>query len=175
MIEVSVLRDEPWPDNIGWGELAQSAVSAAVSATSYANLTTVDLLIEVAVKLSDNDDVQSLNRDYRGKDKPTNVLSFPQSAPDLLSSISASISGGAAGDDGEAILGDMILAWGVCSDEAKEKGIDLQEHVTHLIVHGTLHLLGYDHIEDVEASDMETLETQILAGFGIANPYGDRD
>ena len=175
MIEVSVLRDEPWPDSIGWDELAQSAVSAAVSATSYANLATVDLSIEVAVKLAGNDDVQALNRDYRGKDKPTNVLSFPQTAPDLLSSISASVSGSAAGDDGEAILGDMILAWGVCSGEARDKGIKIQDHVFHLIVHGTLHLLGYDHIEDVEASDMEALETQILAGFDIADPYEDRD
>lgn len=175
MMDVAVICERPWRKSEGWDALAIEAVGAALSATPFAALNDVDLAIEVAIKLSNDDEVQALNRDYRGKDKSTNILSFPQTPPDLLESIAASVTGPAAGDDGEAILGDMILAWQVCVKEAEEKGISLSTHVTHLIVHGTLHLLGYDHIGEEEATNMEALETQILAGLGIADPYGDRD
>lgn len=175
MIDVAVICERPWRKSEGWERLAVEAVEAALVATPFAALKNVDLVIEVAVKLSNDDEVQTLNRDYRGKDKATNILSFPQTQPDLLEAMAASVSGPAAGDDGEAILGDMILARDVCVTEAEEKGIALETHVTHLIVHGTLHLLGYDHIGEQEASDMEALEIQILAGLGIADPYGDRD
>lgn len=175
MIDIAVIYEQPWQQDENWEALAVPTVKAALLATPFAALNDVDLMIEIAIKLSSDDEVQNLNRDYRGKDKPTNILSFPQTPPDLLQAIATSVNGPAAGDDGEAILGDMILAREVCVREAEEKGISLKEHVTHLIVHGTLHLLGYDHIEDEEATDMEALEIQILAGLGISDPYGDRD
>ena len=76
-------------------------------------------------------------------------------------------------DDGEVLLGDMILAHQTCATESIEKGISLADHVTHLIVHGTLHLLGLDHIDDAEAEHMEALEVKALASLGLANPYSD--
>ncbi len=174
MIEVGVLIAPQWKGE-DWQNIADTACSAALAATAFAGLAQSSLCCEIAVKFSDSEEVQALNRDFRDKDKPTNILSFPQTPPDILIALSTSVGGAAAGDDAEAILGDMILAYEVCRDEASDKGISLSEHVTHLIVHGTLHLLGYDHIEESEAIDMEALETEILAGLGIADPYGDRD
>jgi probable rRNA maturation factor len=116
--------------------------------------------LEVSVNLSDDKGVQELNRDYRGKDKPTNVLSFEQYDPDMPSL------------PGEAImLGDIVLAYETIEREAKEQEKSFADHFTHLLVHGTLHLLGYDHIDDEEAEEMEALEIKILAGFHIENPY----
>jgi probable rRNA maturation factor len=121
--------------------------------------------VEISIVLADDSTVQDLNREWRGKDKPTNVLSF------------------AALDDDEGpqvpvgaplLLGDVILAFETCKREAEEQGKTLAHHTAHLLVHGVLHLLGWDHEEDeVEAAEMEALETRILAGFGIANPYQD--
>ena len=180
MIDVAVLAENGWPQAQGsagddWQSLATKAVRAALAATPFAALDDSNLCIEVAIKLSDNAEVQTLNRDYRDKDKPTNILSFPQTPPDLLVAIASSATGGAAGDDSEAILGDMILAYEICVGEAADKGISLSDHVTHLIIHGTLHLLGYDHIEEEEAIRMEALEIDIMTGLGLSDPYGDRD
>ncbi|NRD88991.1 rRNA maturation RNase YbeY, partial [Sphingopyxis sp. BSNA05] len=112
-------------------------------------------------------EVQLLNNDYRGKDKPTNVLSFPQIQPDLLGALANT-------DDGEALLGDIILAYETCRDEAAAKNIAMPTHVTHLIVHGTLHLLGYDHETETDATLMENCEINALATMGIANPYSEQ-
>ena len=122
------------------------------------------VLVEVSVKLADDDEVRALNASYRGKDKPTNVLSFPMIQPDLLDSLNI-------GDDGEALLGDIVLAEAVCRNEAAGRRVPLVTHVTHLIVHGTLHLLGYDHIDDAEAEEMEAIERDALASLGIEDPY----
>lgn len=99
-----------------------------------------------------------LNRDWRGKDAPTNVLSFPQIEPF---------------DPVVGILGDIILARETLEREAIEQGTSFEHHFTHLIVHGFLHILGYDHIEDDEALEMEGLETQILASLGVPDPYAE--
>jgi len=107
---------------------------------------------EISLVLMDNDGIAALNRDYRSKDKPTNVLSFPTvNAPGLL--------------------GDIVLASGVIMAEAQGAGKRLEDHLTHLIIHGTLHLLGYDHIDAAKAEAMEAIEIQALAKLGIANPY----
>lgn len=121
-----------------------------------------DSVVELSVVLADDDMVRGLNRDWRGKDQPTNVLSF------------------AALDDEDApqpegaplLLGDVVLAYQTCAVEAVEQGKSLADHMAHLVVHGVLHLLGWDHEEsDEEAEEMEAMEISILAALGIPDPY----
>lgn len=108
---------------------------------------------DLTILLSNDDKLHELNRDFRDKDKSTNVLSFP------------------AGENDEDYLGDIAIAHGVCTAEAAEAGKPFLNHVRHLAIHGSLHLLGYDHIEEAEAEEMETTEIAILAKLGIPNPY----
>ncbi len=164
MIAVEVQHVEPWASTTDWESLATRATTAALNATPYGTLADAAATVEISIRLTDNDEVQALNHDYRHKDKPTNVLSFPMIAPDLLDTVANT-------DDGEVLLGDIVLAYGVCESEAKDKGITLQDHATHLIVHGTLHLLGYDHQGQAEAEAMEQIERDVLAALGIADPY----
>ena len=107
----------------------------------------------VTLLLTDDATVADLNRRFRGQDRPTNVLSFP------------------APQNPERFLGDIALAYGVCAHEAQEQGKPLKHHLQHLVAHGVLHLLGYDHMNDAEALGMEELERVILAGLGIPDPY----
>jgi probable rRNA maturation factor len=132
------------------------------------------------VVLADDALVRQLNRDYRGKDRPTNVLSFPQVDGDGDEGTGPREDGPGAealGGDGAApaplLLGDVILAFETVEGEARAQGKPLGSHLSHLVVHGVLHLLGYDHESDEDADHMERLETRILAGLGIADPYGD--
>lgn len=111
---------------------------------------------ELSIRLVGNDESQQLNRDYRGKDKPTNVLSFPADFPEELNI---------------PLLGDIIICAPVIAAEALEQGKEVDAHWAHMVVHGTLHLLGYDHIDDSEAEEMEALETQILQQLGYPAPY----
>lgn len=114
---------------------------------------------EANVVLADDALVRSLNKTYRAQDKPTNVLSFPFRAPP------------GAGDDAARFLGDIILAAETLRREAAELGIPPNDHLQHLVIHGLLHLLGCDHVEEEEATQMEAIETAVLAGLGIADPY----
>lgn len=168
MLSVETHAATPWPDALDWEVRGGEAVTAALAITPYASLADAAPLVEVAVRLTDDAEVHTLNRDFRGKDKPTNVLSFPQVQADLLASLANS-------DDGEILLGDIVLARETCAREAAEKGISLEHHATHLIVHGMLHLVGYDHMDDASATAMEALEVKALASLGIANPYADQD
>jgi probable rRNA maturation factor len=111
---------------------------------------------ELSIVLTDDAQQQGLNRDWRGIDKPTNVLSFPQIEP----------FGPVTG-----ILGDIVLARDTLEREAAELDKPFTDHYTHLVVHGFLHILGYDHIDEAQALVMEGLETQILATLGIPDPY----
>lgn len=111
---------------------------------------------ELTVRVVDNDESRTLNHTWRGKDKPTNVLSFPFEAPEGIPL---------------ALLGDMVICAPLVAQEAQEQDKTGQAHWAHLVVHGTLHLLGFDHIEDDEAAEMEALEVQILAQLGFADPY----
>lgn len=165
MIEVAVQADAQWGETAGWEDLALKAALQAVRQTPYAEFVAAPLAIEISVKLTSDDEVRKLNAAYRGKDKPTNVLSFPLVQQDMLEALANS-------DDGEVLLGDIVLAHGVCAREAEEKGIPVPHHATHLIVHGALHLLGYDHEQgESEAEAMEALERTALANLGIADPY----
>lgn len=164
MIAVELSREDPWPV-ADWDALALAAVHAAVAQTSHGPLLDSAAAVEVSVRLTTDEEVRTLNAQYRHKDKPTNVLSFPMVQPDLLDTVSQN------SDDGELLLGDIVLAHGVCVAEAAERGIAVATHATHLIVHGTLHLLGYDHIHDDEADGMEAIERAALADLGIADPY----
>ncbi|PKQ00209.1 MAG: rRNA maturation RNase YbeY [Alphaproteobacteria bacterium HGW-Alphaproteobacteria-13] len=168
MLIVETHQAQPWPDGLDWEARAQEAAAAALALTPYAALAAAAPLVEIAVRLTDDAEVQALNRDFRGKDRPTNVLSFPQVQPDLLEGLANS-------DDGEILLGDIVLARETCAREAEEKGIALSAHATHLIVHGTLHLVGYDHVDEHGAIAMEALEVKALASLGLANPYVDQD
>jgi probable rRNA maturation factor len=167
MFEVALLHESGWTDDTDWGNLARQAVIAAIRHSPYAAFEGTATTYEIAVKLTDDAEVHALNRDYRDKDKPTNVLSFPMVQADLLQATANT-------DDGEVLLGDIVLAEGVCRAEAAEKGISTADHAAHLIIHGTFHLLGYDHMGDSEAEAMEALEIQALASIGLKDPYGDR-
>ncbi len=114
---------------------------------------------EVSVRVVDTEEMQALNRDYREKDKVTNVLSFPAGETAGLPS------------DARQPLGDIVICAAVVSDEAASQGKALADHWAHMLVHGTLHLLGHDHKSDAEAQVMEGLEARILAAHGLADPY----
>ncbi len=165
MIETALIN-EGWDDSIPWEAMAGAAVNAAIAATPFGHLASLSVLVEVAVRLTSDDEVQALNAAYRQKDKPTNVLSFPMVQPDLLSGLNST-------DDGEVLLGDIVLARGVCTAEAAEKKIPVADHATHLVVHGALHLLGYDHMDDAQAEHMEAIERSVLHTLGLHDPYED--
>ena len=163
MLEVAVDADEEWDSSRSWEPLVRTAAEAAVAESAFPQLASASRPIEISVRLTGDDAVRALNAEWRGKDKPTNVLSFPLAKSDDLL---------AASDDGpEILLGDIVLAHGVCTEEAATKGISVEDHAAHLVVHGTLHLLGCDHHDDSEAEDMEAREVRALARLGIANPY----
>jgi probable rRNA maturation factor len=166
MLEVDIDRTRDWDGQTDWDRIAEDAVKAAFLVSSHGDLAGAHFTLSVSIRLADDQEVHELNRTWRAKDKPTNVLSFPMLEADELDALSNT-------DDGEVLLGDMILGHGVCASEAEEKAIPLARHASHLIVHGTLHLLGLDHIDDVEAEHMEALEVKALASLGIANPYSD--
>jgi probable rRNA maturation factor len=168
MLDVAVLREEPWAE-LDWDALAARAAESAVRETPFAEWLGWPTAIELAIRLTGDEEVHALNKQYRGKDKPTNVLSFPMVQPDLLETVTQN------SDDGEVILGDIVLAHGVCAAEAAERQVSVEDHATHLIVHGVLHLLGYDHMGDAEAEAMEDMERAALANLGLHDPYPVRE
>lgn len=154
MIDVEI-EAEAWTAALAAAEtLARAAAEAVLREERLLDRSLVLLL-------TDDLAVQALNARFRGKDKPTNVLSFP------------------AAPNPEQHLGDVALAYETCAREAAEQGKPLAHHLQHLVAHGVLHLLGYDHMTDEEASEMEGLERIVLAGLGVPDPYaageGDHD
>jgi probable rRNA maturation factor len=111
---------------------------------------------ELTIRLVNHEESQQLNLQYRGKDKPTNVLSFPFEVPDGIEL---------------NLLGDLIICIEVMKQEAQEQNKALFDHWAHLVIHGCLHLVGFDHISDTEAVEMESIETSILKKLGISDPY----
>ena len=144
------IESEGWPD--GLEALAQAAVFEALRQAAPK----VTGVAELSIVLLDDAEQQALNKEWRGLDKPTNVLSFPQIEP----------FGPVVG-----LLGDIVLARETLEREAGELETPFAHHFTHLVVHGFLHILGYDHLEDAEAAEMEGLETRILATLGVPDPY----
>ncbi len=165
MILVEADVSEEWDSSTDWAQLAKAAVSAAVAQSDASELLESGLAAEVSVRFTSDEEVRRLNADWRGKDKATNVLSFPMVEAEQLESLAR-----AEGD--ETLLGDIVLAYGICAAEAADKGIGVCTHAAHLVVHGTLHLLGYDHDRgDDDAGTMEDAERRSLAALGIADPY----
>ncbi len=160
MIDLECEVDGPWPAADALPELAEKAAEAViVIAPELANPR-----LSVSLLFTSDAEVHELNREWRGKDKPTNVLSFPMlDRAELLA---------LAPDGPPVLLGDIALAHETCAREAAEKGVSLEHHAAHLVVHGLLHLAGHDHETSHEdASAMEALETKALASMGIADPY----
>ena len=154
MIGVETDVSDDWDSRIDWPALARSAVHAGVAASRFPGLSDS----EISVLFTSDDEVRTLNNAWRGKDKATNVLSFPMAGPAEIADA--------------PMLGDIVLAHGICAGEAEEKGLPIEAHAAHLVVHGTLHLLGYDHEPgDAEADEMEEVERQALASIGVADPY----
>ena len=146
------IEDEAWSSALPDAAMATiRAATAALAASAGRSERAGEL--EVTVLLTDDVTVRDLNARFRGKDAPTNVLSFP------------------AADSARPYLGDVALAFGVCVVEAKAQGKRLVDHLSHLTVHGVLHLLGYDHEADDEAEVMEDMERAILSRIGIRDPY----
>jgi probable rRNA maturation factor len=159
MTEVIVAAD-CWQDQPDAEAVIQRAIEAA------AQICDADVGdAEVAVMLTDDAGIRTLNNNWRGIDKPTNVLSFPALQP----------TGPAGEDDPPRMLGDIAIAYQTVRREADEALRPFTHHLSHLSVHGFLHLVGYDHETDDEAEEMEALETEILAQLGIPDPYADRD
>ena len=163
MLEIDIESDEEWDSSTDWPLLVRKAAEAAVAESAFPQLAESGRAVELSVRLTSDEDVRALNAHWRGKDKPTNVLSFPMSEQYELEQ---------ADEDGpELMLGDIVLARGVCEREAAEKEIPFERHASHLLVHGTLHLLGHDHGDDRDAADMESREVRALARLGIDDPY----
>jgi probable rRNA maturation factor len=156
LVEADVSAE--WDSRTDWPELAGRAVRAAVAHSRHKALAQSEA--EVSVKFTSDEEVRALNAAWRGKDRPTNVLSFPMAGADEI------------GTPAGALLGDVVLAHGVCAAEAADKRVTVETHAAHLVVHGTLHLLGYDHeTGDADAELMEQTERLALASIGIADPY----
>ncbi len=161
MLEIEVDASAEWPAH-DWAGLARDAVATALEEAGLTQLVAGETLVEVSVLLTDDEAVRCLNRDYRGKDSATNVLSFPQVDGDIAAAVARAPA---------LLLGDIALALGVCSAEATTRGIALHAHVTHLVAHGALHLLGYDHQDNDEADAMERIETRVMRRLGLHDPY----
>ena len=149
MIDIEI-EDDAWLAALP--EAADRVRAAADAALAFAGRSG-----SAVVLLADDDAVRELNGQFRRKDSPTNVLSFP------------------APPNPKGLLGDVALAFGVCAAEAKAQGKPLADHLQHLVAHGVLHLVGYDHQDEAEAEAMEALERRILDSLGVADPYAERD
>lgn len=153
MVELDIAIDEDaWPQQEVLEALARRAIDAAVAAQDL-NLPAAS---EVSLLFTNDEHIRNLNLGWRDRDKATNVLSFANND---------------AGKAFSALLGDIVLAQETIAREANEQDKTFDDHLTHLIIHGFLHLLGYDHLEDDEAEAMEKLEISVLRGLGIADPY----
>jgi probable rRNA maturation factor len=163
-MDLDIDIEDPWPAVPDWSALAERAAAAALQvAPELANPR-----LSASLLFTSDAEVQALNRQWRDKDKPTNVLSFPMLERGELLALPP--------EGPPELLGDVGLAYETCAREAVEKGVPLESHAAHLVVHGLLHLAGLDHeLSPADAAAMEALEIKALALLGIADPYGDAD
>jgi len=163
-MQLDIDSEAPWPAEDDWPALAEAALRAVQAiAPELANPR-----LSASLLFSNDAQVRDLNRDWRGKDRPTNVLSFPMLTREELLALSP--------EGPPELLGDIALALETCAREADEKDLSLCHHAAHLVVHGLLHLAGHDHETSPEdARAMEIMEIKALALMGIADPYGDHD
>jgi len=162
-VDLEVAIERPWPAG-QWEELAERLACAAASVAQELS----NPRLSASILFTSDREVHSLNREWRQRDKPTNVLSFPMLDRGELLEL--------APDGPPELLGDIVLAYETCAREAAEKGVSVEDHTAHLIVHGLLHLAGYDHeLGRDQADAMEALEVKALALIGVANPYEPRD
>ncbi|OLP59248.1 rRNA maturation RNase YbeY [Xaviernesmea oryzae] len=156
-------ESEAWPEEEALEMLAERVIDAAAAYLEVAEGQPFPQNpSELSLVFTDDDSVRAINAEWRGQDKPTNVLSFPAFPVE-------------PGDEPGPMLGDIVLAQETIAREAADLGTPFEEHLSHLLVHGFLHLLGYDHIDPREAERMEALESRILIGLGLSDPYGDSD
>ncbi|MBC2670364.1 rRNA maturation RNase YbeY [Novosphingobium piscinae] len=162
MLSLDIDIEAPWPATTDWADLAEAAVEALLDLAPELG----NPRLTASVLFTSDAEVHVLNREWRGKDKPTNVLSFPMLARDDLLGLPHA--------GAPELLGDLALACETCAREAADKGVALADHAAHLIVHGLLHLAGHDHeTSPAAAAAMEALEIKALAKLGIADPYAD--
>lgn len=162
-MELDIDIEEPWPAG-DWDALAERAADAAQRVEPVL----ANPRLSASVLFTSDSEIHALNREWRQRDKPTNVLSFPMLERGALEVLAP------AGPP--ELLGDVALAYETCAREAADKALSIEEHAAHLIVHGLLHLAGHDHeISEANAEAMEALETKALAHMGMADPYGPRD
>ena len=162
-MQLEIDIEEPWPQG-QWEALAERAAEGLAQVTPEL----ANPRLSASLLFTSDEEIHALNREWRQRDKPTNVLSFPMLAREELLALPA--------EGPPELLGDVALAHETCAREAAEMGVPLEHHAAHLIVHGLLHLAGYDHeTGEAEAEAMEALETKALALMGIANPYGAPD
>jgi len=155
--------ETPWPTG-EWQELAARAAEAAAAVAPELG----NPRLAASLLFTSDDEIHALNREWRQRDTPTNVLSFPMLARGELLAL--------VPEGPPEMLGDIALACETCTREAAEKGVPLEDHAAHLIVHGLLHLAGHDHdLSPADAEAMEALEIKALAILGIADPYGEHD
>jgi probable rRNA maturation factor len=162
-VELDIEIEGPWPAG-EWEALSARAAGALGKVAPEL----ASPRLSASLLFTSDEEVHALNREWRERDKPTNVLSFPMlERVELL---------GLALEGPPAMLGDVALAYETCAREAAEKGIPLEHHAAHLVVHGLLHLAGHDHeLGERDAEEMEALEVKALALIGVADPYGPRD
>lgn len=163
-MDLDIAIEAAWPEATDWEGTSLRASKAACQVAP--ELT--HPRISASVLFADDAEVRALNRQWRKKDKPTNVLSFPMLERETLLALPQ--------EGPPELIGDIVLALETCAREAAEKGVSLETHATHLLIHGLLHLAGHDHVEsDEQAKAMEKLETNALALLGMEDPYGEPD
>jgi probable rRNA maturation factor len=163
-MDIDIALETEWPASTDWEALASRAADAAISVAPELR----NPRLSASLVFADDAELHALNNEWRGKDKPTNVLSFPMLERDELLALHS--------EGPPELLGDIALSFETCAREAQEKGVTLEHHAAHLVVHGLLHLAGHDHeTSPDDATAMEALEIKALALMGIADPYGDSD
>ena len=161
-MELEIDLEAPWSEATDWEDIASRAAEAIAQVAAEL----AHPRLSVSLLFTSDAEVHALNREWRGKDQPTNVLSFPMLERRELLAL--------ASDGPPELLGDIALAYETCAREAGEKDVTLETHAAHLIIHGLLHLAGYDHeTSPQDATEMEALEIKALALMGIGNPYSD--